>query len=122
MLSKCSQEELGQLLRAILSEELSDTAKLFFQSKYGETGIYLVISGKVRLLDGANNLISTLGMGSSFGEMTLFPEAEFSYYAARASTNLKLCYLNKAVLQTLMSKYPKIRDRLFLRAEACNLF
>ncbi|BAY23599.1 cyclic nucleotide-regulated ABC bacteriocin/lantibiotic exporter [Calothrix sp. NIES-2100] len=137
MLSKFSQEQLGQLLTGILNEKLDNrelqncwtnveivepaVAKLFWQSTEAQAGIYLVITGKVRLLDISGNLISTLTTGSSFGEMTLFPEAEFSCYAARASTNLKLCYLNKDVLQTLMAKYPKICDRLLLRAERWDL-
>jgi ATP-binding cassette subfamily B protein len=135
MPSTCSQEQLGQILTAILNEKLSDrelqdiqieiveppVAKLFWKSTNAEAGLYLVLSGKVRLLDGSNNLISTLGAGCSFGEMTLFPESGFSFYAARASTNLKLCYLNKDVLQTLMSKYSEIRDRLLVRAEGWDL-
>lgn len=132
-----SQEQLGQLLTNLLGEKLSDkelqncwskveiveppVAKLFWQSQADEAGIYLVITGKVRLLDSSGNLISTLGVGSSFGEMTLFPESEFSFYAARASNNLNLCYLNSDVLQTLMAKYPKICDRLLLRAERWDL-
>jgi HlyB family type I secretion system ABC transporter len=137
MTSKFSQEQMGQLLTAILSEKLSDrelqncwaqleiieppVAKLFWQSTDAKAGIYLIITGKVRLLNSSGNLISTLTAGSSFGEMTLFPQAEFSFYAARASTNLKLCYLNTEVLQTLMDKYPKICDRLLMRAERWDL-
>lgn len=135
MLSKSSQEQLGQTLAAILNQKLSDrelqdipieivepsVAKLFWKSTDVKAGIYLVLSGKVRLLDSSNNLISTLETGSSFGEMTLFPEAEFSFYAARASTNLKLCYLSKDVLETLMSKYSEIRYKLLLRAEGWDL-
>ncbi|AKG20242.1 peptidase domain-containing ABC transporter [Calothrix sp. 336/3] len=132
-----SQEQLGQLLTNFLGEQLSDrelqnclskleiieppVAKLFWQSQAAESGIYLVIRGKVRLLDSSGNLISTLGVGSSFGEMTLFPELEFSFYAARASNNLKLCYLNLDILQTLMAKYPKICDRLLQSAELWDL-
>ncbi|MBW4571781.1 MAG: peptidase domain-containing ABC transporter [Tolypothrix carrinoi HA7290-LM1] len=137
MPSILSQEELERLLTTTLGEKLSDrelqncwakieiveppVAKLFWQSKDARKGIYLVLRGKVRLLDSSGNLISTLTAGSSFGEMTLFAEEDFSLYAARASSNLKLCYLNIDVLQTLMDKYPKICDRLLKRAECWDL-
>jgi HlyB family type I secretion system ABC transporter len=137
MPSILSQEQLGEQLTTILGEKLSDrelqncwakieiveppVAKLFWQSKDAKAGIYLVIRGKVRLLDSSGNLISTLAPGSSFGEMTLFPQEDFSCYAARASSNLKLCYLNTDVLQSLMDKYPKICDRLLKRAESWDL-
>ncbi|WP_017652279.1 peptidase domain-containing ABC transporter [Fortiea contorta] len=132
-----SQEQLGQLLTSILDEKLSDRelnncwakveiveppiAKLFWKSRDAKAGIYLVVSGKVRLLDSSGNLISTLAAGSSFGEMTLFAKSDFSFYAARASTNLKLCYLNENLLQTLIAKYPKICDRFLVRAELWDL-
>ncbi len=137
MPSILSPEQLGELLTTILGEKLSDrelqncwakieiveppVAKLFWQSKDAKAGIYLVIRGKVRLLDSSGNLISTLAAGSSFGEMTLFAEEDFNCYAARASSNLKLCYLNTDVLQILMDKYPKICDRLLKRAKSWDL-
>ncbi|QIR37000.1 ATP-binding cassette domain-containing protein [Tolypothrix sp. PCC 7910] len=133
MTTNFSQEQLGQLLNITLGEKLTErelqncwakieivepaVAKLFWQSKDTQAGIYLVLTGKVRLLDIDGNLISTLAAGSSFGEITLFPQENLSFYAARASTNLKLCYLNIEILQTLMAKYPKICDRLLVRAK-----
>ncbi|MBD2163427.1 peptidase domain-containing ABC transporter [Calothrix membranacea FACHB-236] len=133
MTTNFSQEQLGQLLNHNLGEKLTErelqtcwtkieivepaVAKLFWQSKDAQAGIYLVLTGKVRLLNIDGNLISTLAAGSSFGEITLFTKENLSFYAARASTNLKLCYLNIEILQTLMAKYPKICDRLLARAK-----
>ncbi|BAY93837.1 MULTISPECIES: peptidase domain-containing ABC transporter [unclassified Tolypothrix] len=133
MKTNFSQEQLSQLLNQTLGENLTDrelqtcwakieivepaVAKLFWQSKDAQAGIYVVLTGKVRLLDSDGNLISTLAVGSSFGEITLFPQENLSFYAARASTNLKLCYLSIDILQTLMTKYPKICDRLLVRAK-----
>lgn len=137
MPSKFSLAEFGQLLNKVLGEKLSDrelqnywtqveiveplVAKLFWQSTDAQAGIYLIVTGKVRLLDSAGNLISTLAAGSSFGEMSLFPEAKFSFYAARASTNLKLCYFSIEVLQTLMDNYPQVGDRFLMGAERWDL-
>ena len=96
-------------------------AKRFWQAAGAEAGIYIVLTGKVRLLDGSDNLIATLSSGASFGEITLFPESEFSPYAARASANLKLCYLKLKALQGLIEQYPQVRERLLSRAEHWDL-
>lgn len=134
MLSEFSLQQLGQQLISILGEKLPEqelasyqtmveiveppAAKQFWHSTNTHTGIYIVLTGKVRLLDSSGNLISTLEVGASFGEVTLFPNENFSPYAARASYNLKLCYLNKQILQILISKYPNIQAHLLARAES----
>lgn len=137
MASISYEEELGKQLDIIFGEKLSQTelenslkeiqiveppiAKQFWKSKEANPGIYIVLSGKVRLQDKADNLIMSLSKGASFGEMTLFPEEDFQPYSARASTNLKLCYLRQETLQILIDKYPTIRDRLQKCAELWNL-
>ncbi|WP_246275568.1 cyclic nucleotide-binding domain-containing protein, partial [Brasilonema bromeliae] len=137
MSSGFSQEQLSQQLMTFLGEKLSPkevmnclkeveiveppVAKLFWQSTDSQPGIYIVLAGKVRLLDSSGNLISTLAAGSSFGEVTLFAEEGFIPYAARASHNLKLCYISADALQILMEKYPKIRDRLLKSTELWDL-
>jgi ATP-binding cassette subfamily B protein len=96
-------------------------AKQFWSDVSAEPGVYCILAGKVRLLDGENNLITTLGVGTSFGESTLFPEGKFKSYTARASANLKLCYLPAEQLQALMVKYPSIRDRLWQQAQVWDV-
>ncbi|MHC5819763.1 MAG: cyclic nucleotide-binding domain-containing protein [Nostoc sp.] len=59
----------------------------FWQGTDAESGIYIAIAGKVRLLDSLDELIATLEIGDSFGEFTLFKEGDFKPYAARASIN-----------------------------------
>jgi HlyB family type I secretion system ABC transporter len=85
----------------------------FWQGTEVEPGIYIVIAGKVRLLDAAGELIATLEAGAAFGEFTLFPDADFQPYAARASVNLHLCFVPGDVLLPLMAKYPQIRQHLW---------
>ncbi|KYC37655.1 ABC transporter ATP-binding protein [Scytonema hofmannii PCC 7110] len=137
MLSEFSQQQLSQQLTVSLGETLSEeelqscveaveivepqVAKQFWQATEAKKGIYIILSGKVRLLDSANDLITTQSAGASFGELTLFAEEGFQPYAARASTNLKLCYLKQEILQGLMSKYPKVREHLHRRAELWDL-
>ncbi len=98
-----------------------EIAKLFWQSLDAEPGIYLVLQGKLRLLDTSNNLIATLSARSSFGEITLFPQTKFQPYSARASTNLTLCYLGQNLLHSLFCKYPDIQEHLYHQAEIWDL-
>jgi ATP-binding cassette, subfamily B, bacterial HlyB/CyaB len=132
-----SRQQLGEKLTQTLGETLSDSsldrclaaveiveppvAKQFWHSAAAKAGIYIILAGKVRLLDSSNNLITTLSVGTSFGELTLFPKEHFQSYAARASINLKLCYLKQEALQEVIREYPSIRDRLLIRAELWDL-
>ncbi|MBD2385074.1 peptidase domain-containing ABC transporter [Cylindrospermum sp. FACHB-282] len=83
-----------------------------------EPGIYIIITGKVRLLDNTDELIATLETGESFAEFTLFPQSEFKPYGARASVNLHLCFLPEKLLSPLMDKYPQIREHLRQKAHS----
>lgn len=137
MSSGFSQQYLSQQLTQLLGESLSEPeitkclqgleiitppiAKQFWQADTASPGIYIVLGGKVRLLDSALNLITTLSTGASFGELTLFPEQKFSPYVARASVNLKLGYLPQSNLQKLINDYPSIGDRLKKQAETWDL-
>jgi HlyB family type I secretion system ABC transporter len=137
MSSLLKVQHLGEKLMYALGETLSErelqsccaeveiveppVAKQFWESAEMNPRFYIILTGKVRLLDRSESLIATLSPDSSFGHLTLFPEQDFTPYAARASENLKLCYLRQEALQRLMDKYPNIRDRLFLRAEAWDL-
>jgi ATP-binding cassette subfamily B protein len=111
-----SNQELENCIQALDIIE-PPIAKQFWISTTAPPGIYLVLSGKVRLLDGGNNLISTLTSGSSFGELTLFPEQNFSAYVARASVNLKVGYLHQEVI----NRFAGVSDRLFIKAELWDI-
>ncbi|WP_066379676.1 peptidase domain-containing ABC transporter [Anabaena sp. CA = ATCC 33047] len=117
---KLSESDLESCLTMV---EVLDppVAKQFWQLANAEPGIYMVLAGKVRLLDYADNLITTLTKGTAFGEATLFSQTDWQIYTARASDGLKLCYISGEILQTLMLKYPSIRSRLFAHAEVWDL-
>ncbi|NJR15988.1 MAG: ATP-binding cassette domain-containing protein [Calothrix sp. CSU_2_0] len=85
-----------------------------------KSGIYIILSGKVRLLDDTDELIATLETGASFGEFSLFPEVDFFPYVARASINLHLAFIDRVVLSGLMAKYPQIHDHLRRQADISN--
>nr|AVH79568.1 cyclic nucleotide-regulated ABC bacteriocin/lantibiotic exporter [Nostoc sp. PCC 9448] len=102
------------------AKSLNPKVGKFWQGEEVEPGIYIVIAGKVRLLDKAGELIASLEAGDSFGEFTLFPDAQFNSYAARASVNLQLCFLPQLVIMPLMGKYPQIREHLWNKATSRN--
>lgn len=115
-----SEQELQECLTAMEIIEPPIT-KQFWESTQAKPGIYIILTGKVRLSDISDNLITTLSAPSAFGELTLFPQENFIPYVARASANLKLAYLQQEVLQGLINKYPNIQQRLFNRAELLDL-
>lgn len=131
-----SRQQLSQQLTQLMGETLCDSeldrclatieivepppAKQFWQAASAKPGIYIILGGKCRLLDSADNLITTLCVGESFGEVTLFPQQELTNYAARASVNLKLGYIPFEALQFVLSQHPSIGDRMNARAEICD--
>jgi ATP-binding cassette subfamily B protein len=113
-----SQAEWERCLE--LFKSLEPKVGKFWQGTDVDSGIYIVIAGKVRLLDSAGELIVTLEVGDSFGEFTLFPESNFQPYGARASVNLQLCFVPGEVLLPLMAKHPQIREHLWEIARSRN--
>ena len=111
-----TKEEIQSCLKGLEIIEPKVT-KLFWQAESAKAGVFIVLSGKARLLDDADNLIATVAYGESFIEQSLFPEENYINFAARASTGLKLCYLSDEVIHKLIVKYPRIRERLRQRAE-----
>ncbi|MCU0532343.1 MAG: peptidase domain-containing ABC transporter [Hydrococcus sp. Prado102] len=108
-------EEFANYSQLLQTQEFPP-GKPFWNAADAKPGIYLVLSGKVRLLDASDRPIVSLDAGKSFGEMTLFPEASCQPYSARASFKLKLGYLSGKDLETILRKHPTIRDRFYQRA------
>ncbi|MDY6901463.1 MAG: peptidase domain-containing ABC transporter, partial [Cyanobacteriota bacterium] len=115
-----SDQELQNCIETAQTIEVT-VAKLFWQATEAKKGLYIILEGKVRLLDYFENLVTTLSVGETFGEATLFGEKEFIPYAARASHGLKLCFLNQESIQPLIDKYPKISQKLLKKAEIWDL-
>ena len=116
----CSESELDQYLKLI--EIIEPTpGKCFWQSTDHQEGIYLVLAGKVRLLDSADNLMISLSTGDAFAHCTLFPTENWQPYSARASLKLKLACLKKSCLQSLIRNYPQIKEILYRQAINQNL-
>lgn len=119
-----SSQQLANTLGQVLPEQELDrcyqqseiqqptAGKQFWQSTVSELGIYIVVAGKVRLLDRADELLTTLEKGASFGKKTLFPRNSFQPYSARASVNVQLCFLSSSLIQDLSYSYPAVRSHL----------
>lgn len=110
-----SEQELSSYFKQ--TEILQPAAgKQFWQSDQASPGVYIVVTGKVRLLHNDDNLLASLEAGEAFGERTLFPQEPFHPYSARASVNAKLCYLPGAFLQGLIAQYPGLQEYLHQQA------
>ena len=97
-----------------------DAGQQFWQTRESNAGIYIVLSGKVRLVDSDRALIATLNQGDSFGESTIFDEASFLPYSARASIGVEIGYFSQGLLTKLNNYYQTIEDRLYHRAVLCD--
>ncbi|MBI4781886.1 MAG: peptidase domain-containing ABC transporter [Oscillatoriophycideae cyanobacterium NC_groundwater_1537_Pr4_S-0.65um_50_18] len=131
-ISTALKQQIAQQLTQVLGHTLSEqewnvcqqtieclqpaAGKLFWQATEATAGIYLVLEGKVRLLDSDKNLVISLEAGASLGESTLFPDSPFQSYSARASIGVKLCFIPALSLQSLLRKYPAFQEQIYQRA------
>jgi ATP-binding cassette, subfamily B, bacterial HlyB/CyaB len=76
-------------------------------------GLYIVLTGKVRLLDAADEMIVALGAMQYFGEYTFFPTEGSAAYTARASMDVQICFLSQEKLIALIKKHPAIHQHLW---------
>jgi HlyB family type I secretion system ABC transporter len=90
--------------------------KHFWQSDSSAAGIYIVLSGKVRILGSSDRLIISLEAGMSFGELTLLPDEYFTAYSARASVSTRVGFISADTLHTLLTKYPHLREHFYQQA------
>ncbi|WP_310483367.1 ABC transporter transmembrane domain-containing protein [Chamaesiphon sp. VAR_48_metabat_403] len=94
----------------------------FWQSRDSRSGIYIILAGKVRLFDLQGERIATLTVGKSFGASTLFPDADFSSYLAKAALvvggiEILVGFIPQAVIEAWWGRYPAIRTHLSERAQ-----
>ncbi len=120
-----------QLLPDIFATSLSEVeyqrllAKaIYLTPKVGkltlQTGLYLIVNGKIRLLDTNDIQIAKLEASESFGESLLFPDAPFSPYEVRASIDVQLYFIPSSDLADIFQKYPKIREHFWQKASYLN--
>jgi ATP-binding cassette, subfamily B, bacterial HlyB/CyaB len=80
-------------------------------------GLYIVLTGKVRLLDTTDEMIMALGAMQYFGEYTFFPTESLMPYAARASMDVQICFLPQKILTAIMKKHQNIHVHLWTMAQ-----
>ncbi len=93
----------------------------FWDASTSPAGIYLILEGKVRLLDDQDNLLVSLSEGMILGQISLFPEEQLQQHAARASLQLKLGYLSLESLQPYLASKPNLRRYLHRQALTWDL-
>ncbi|MCI5221605.1 MAG: DUF4388 domain-containing protein [Candidatus Electrothrix sp. AR4] len=81
--------------------------------------LYIVISGKVNVLNETGISISTLGQGEVFGEMSLICDKEVGS-TIQASSTAKILSIHRKNFQFIMDKYPALH-RYFTRLLAQRL-
>jgi signal-transduction protein with cAMP-binding, CBS, and nucleotidyltransferase domain len=74
----------------------------FWDSRDTKSGLYIVLVGKVRLLNDKDELVSTLPQGESFGELTFLSGRAFAPYCMRAGMGVELCFVPAQLLTSLM--------------------
>jgi ATP-binding cassette, subfamily B, bacterial HlyB/CyaB len=94
----------------------------FWKSSDSPAGIYIVLAGKVRLFDLRGERVATLTAGRSFGESTLFADANFSHYIAKAAlvvggTEILVGFIPSEFIRSWERKYPPITSHLSHRAQ-----
>ena len=114
-----SKKEFSTLIK---SAELKNPGSgLFLETVSDSNGLYVVMAGKVRLVNKNKDLIATINPDGVFGECTLFPQDSFLDYAVRTSKKVELCYIQARALQPLMQKNATLRKHLHDLAQAKDL-
>ena len=119
---------LGQGIISELSEQMErvelvmpEMGKLFWRSQDSRPCIYIVLQGKIRVIDRQDNLVVTLTAGESFGELTLFADADFQDYSVRASADTKLGYFAPETIISIIERQSAVKEHLYLQAKLKDL-
>jgi Cyclic nucleotide-binding domain len=113
--------DLGQL-QAQMQLLAIEPGTSFWQSSQSPPGLYIIIAGKVRLFDRQGERVLTLTVGQSFGESTLFPDADFQPYTAKAAlvvggVEILVGKIAREDLQAIWRKYPASQHHLSQQAQ-----
>lgn len=91
--------------------------KVFWQSANAQFALFMVLKGRVRLIDGDRNYLTTLEEGQFFGDPTLFPVNGLNHYTARSTLNaVTLAFIPKHCLDLIIGEHPNLRDYLYRQA------
>lgn len=116
------EEEARALRRQMTEVKLSRSEHLFVEGDDGDS-LYVVLDGKMKLtraaVDGRENLLSVLGPGEMFGELSLFDPRPRTATAS-AVTDATLASLKHEALRPWLKERPEVSLHM-LRALARRL-
>ncbi len=108
------EEETRALLVGVTDLELARGERLFDEGDAGDR-LYVVLDGKIKLTrtsaDGRENLISLMGPGEMFGELSMFDPRPRTM-SASAVTDVRLAALAHTDLRTWLTGHPDVAMRL----------
>ncbi|PSB51269.1 cyclic nucleotide-binding domain-containing protein [Chamaesiphon polymorphus] len=114
--TEIAQPEL-ETLRSQIQIVKVPPAQTFWYSGGESSGIYILITGKIRLFDRQEKRLATIAIDRSFGESSLFPDADFCPYIAKSplvssDKEIVIGFIPRPLLESLWLKYPQIRTHL----------
>lgn len=89
-----------------------------------QSGLYLVVRGKVRIANSQQKEMIALKTGEFFGEFSLFPRSGFLLfgvaqrppYSVRVSAKAELLLIPESALRPILKKHPALKKTLLQRA------
>ncbi len=103
--------DAADALRSTMTEVELARGRMLFQEGDPGDALYVMISGKIKLVrkanDGRENLLAVLGPGEMFGELSVFDPGPRST-AAMAVTKVKLLRLSQADLTPWLHDRPEV--------------
>jgi HlyB family type I secretion system ABC transporter len=110
-----SDKDLALCVRSMRCVETT-AGQLLWEASAIPGGLYIVLSGRSRLVDRDGNLVISLSCNTTLGESALFPDLNLRPYGVRASQGAQLGHLSQDLAQRMMQQYPQLRARLVERA------
>jgi signal-transduction protein with cAMP-binding, CBS, and nucleotidyltransferase domain len=114
-----SADQLEQFLAQLEVIE-PKPGELFWRFEDGSGGIFLILAGKVRLIDHDDNLIASIAQGW-LGQIGLFAESGWQPYSLRASLGLKLAYLDADSAKFWLETHPQLQEYIYAQGEQWDL-
>jgi ATP-binding cassette, subfamily B, bacterial HlyB/CyaB len=85
-----------------------------------QPGLYLVVRGKVRIVNFKGEEVIRLENGKFFGEFSLFPRSGFLPYLVRVFAKAELLLIPESTLRPILKKHPALKKELLQRAQAID--
>jgi HlyB family type I secretion system ABC transporter len=106
-------EQILKRLNKHLTFDEIPPGKVFWNSRTGNIGLYIVLSGKVRIFDEHNEKLAILTAGDAFGVDTLFENPQLPTHNAKVALTKTsevaiVATISKKDLENIWQKFPRI--------------